>query len=90
MSENRDGFYNIPEWCIPKAAKSLKSFHDTALGELSQRSVVQVLFGAGSGGGILAITAFNSILAVFATLWLQSHCPPCVCYAIMRTTSPKP
>src|SRR5262245_5561522 len=35
MSENRDGFYNIPEWCIPKAAKSLKSFHDTALGVVS-------------------------------------------------------
>ena len=60
------------------------------LGELSQRSVVQALFGAGSGGGILAITAFNFILAVCATLWLKSHCPHWVCYAIMRTTEPRP
>jgi|RhiMetdeSRZDD1v2_1073273.scaffolds.fasta_scaffold1945061_2 hypothetical protein len=39
----------------------------TGLGELLQRSVMQALFGAGSGGGILAITAFNSILAICAT-----------------------
>jgi len=32
------------------------------LGDLLQRSAVQALFGAGSGGGILAITAFNFIL----------------------------
>ena len=31
----------------------------TELGELLQRSVMQALFGAGSGRGILAITAFN-------------------------------
>ena len=38
------------------------------LGVLLRRSVVQALFGAGSGGGILAITAFNSILTVCTTL----------------------
>src|SRR5262249_31527426 len=80
----RDSCTNAPQ------ERTVSACDETLLGELSQRSVVQVLFGAGSGGGILAITAFNSILAVFATLWLQSHCPPCVCYAIMRTTSPKP
>jgi hypothetical protein len=49
-------------------SRAIGACGETLLGVLLQRSVVQALFGAGSGGGILEITAFNSILAVCATL----------------------
>ena len=36
---------------------------------------MQALFGAGSGGGVLAITAFNSLLAVCATFMVEVTLP---------------
>ena len=47
----------------------------TLLGDLLQRSAVQALFGAGSGGGILAITAFNFILGSLCHFMVEVTLP---------------